>query len=409
MIVYPALLAILCLFTIHTAYSDSRIMVISDPHYLSDSLYQQDNAVFLGNIQAMDGRITQYSRELMDALVRQAAAEQPDALIITGDLSFDGEKASHMELAAYFRQIEDLEIPVWVIPGNHDINAVGPVGFDERGTYPAENVSEEEFIRLYCEFLGDIHPQDGIGLSYAVRISPELQILMIDVSCHDPIAYTNGAFTSEHAAWVRSMLSADGLPIQTITASHHNLLIHSTYRTELYTMYGNQLLIDLMDQNDIILHLSGHLHIQHVQHRENITDAAIQSFCIFPHSYAILTHNSQTGEFTYEVKSVDQDLLPEGFLELSEKWFDRTANVKQLSVLLAHSVPSDAVSVMLDLYDRLHKDYYMGNRKPDRYSIESDPGYALWKKYDPDDLERILALLSEEDQRFFRVTPSAAP
>ncbi len=65
-----------------------------------------------------DGKVTNYIWEITDAFVEEVLNERPDAVILSGDLSYNGEKASHIELAEKLSKIEDAGIPVLVIPGN---------------------------------------------------------------------------------------------------------------------------------------------------------------------------------------------------------------------------------------------------------------------------------------------------
>jgi Icc protein len=52
------------------------------------------------------------------AVFKAVATWQPDALMLTGDLSEDGSAASYQRLAA---QVGQLDIPVCALPGNHDV------------------------------------------------------------------------------------------------------------------------------------------------------------------------------------------------------------------------------------------------------------------------------------------------
>ena len=69
------------------ALSETSVMLITDPHYLSAELFDRDSPYFTGILSGMDGRLTQYGPELMDALDQEVRHRRPDALIITGDLS----------------------------------------------------------------------------------------------------------------------------------------------------------------------------------------------------------------------------------------------------------------------------------------------------------------------------------
>ena len=120
--------------------AETRLMVVSDLHYMAPSLYR-DSALFLKVLRRGDGKITQYGDELLNALLAEIRAQRPDALVVTGDLTYNGERKSHEALADWFRSVEETGVPEWVIPGNHDINVAGPVGFSGEDWFPAEAVT----------------------------------------------------------------------------------------------------------------------------------------------------------------------------------------------------------------------------------------------------------------------------
>ena len=68
------------------AAADTRLMVVSDLHYLEPSLYRGSD-VFLQALRRGDGKAAQYGEELMNALYQTVLYEHPDALIVTGDLT----------------------------------------------------------------------------------------------------------------------------------------------------------------------------------------------------------------------------------------------------------------------------------------------------------------------------------
>ena len=132
----------LCLLAA-SASAETKLMIVSDLHYLEPSLYQ-GSELFLQTLRKGDGKITQYGEQLLSALYQQILAEQPDALIVTGDLTFNGEKKSHEALARFFKTVEKAGVPVWVIPGNHDINAAHPIGYADGMYYGVEAVRPED-------------------------------------------------------------------------------------------------------------------------------------------------------------------------------------------------------------------------------------------------------------------------
>ncbi len=62
--------------------------------------------------------------------VEMILADHPEVVLVTGDLTNDGEKQSAIELAALLQRLEDRGIKVYVINGNHDINSETAVSFE---------------------------------------------------------------------------------------------------------------------------------------------------------------------------------------------------------------------------------------------------------------------------------------
>ena len=133
------------------AAAETKVMAVTDIHYLARPLYE-GSGLFIQALKNGDGKITQYGDELLAALYLEIQAEQPDALLVTGDLSFNGEKQSHLRLAEWFSKVEASGVPVWVIPGNHDIGT-RPIGYTSEGGYWTDGVTAEEFLEMYRDFL----------------------------------------------------------------------------------------------------------------------------------------------------------------------------------------------------------------------------------------------------------------
>lgn len=91
-------------------------------HYFAEKLAGNRCDSFVGMARGGDGRVLEYGWEVMDAFLDDMKEEDPDLLILSGDLTLDGEKASHEELAELLEGLSEAGIEVAVIPGNHDIN-----------------------------------------------------------------------------------------------------------------------------------------------------------------------------------------------------------------------------------------------------------------------------------------------
>ncbi len=363
-------LAVLCLAS--SAFTESRLMVVSDLHYLDPSLYP-DRSLFLQALQRGDGKITQCGEELLAALYREILAERPDALIVTGDLTFNGERKSHTTLSAWFRAVEEAGVPVWVIPGNHDINAPSAVSFTDGSYRRTETVTPAEFSEIYADFL-----KPGIaGFSYPAEISSDLWVVMTDVSWYQDQAQTFGSFTARHAVWLEKTLKhAQEKGVTVITATHHSLLPHTRFARENFLMFGNEEMAALVRRFGVALNLSGHLHIQHIAQEDGLSDAALGAFCIWPHRFAMVTLGGNS-TLTYDAMSLCDRFLPEGFLEMSRHWF---AGIVRNKLAASLTGTDEENALMADYAARFNLAYFSGTYRKDDPAWKEDPAYALWKK-----------------------------
>lgn len=364
------LLVLLLLLLPGAASAETRVMVVSDLHYLAPALYQ-GSEIFLLLLQNGDGKATQYGEDLLSGLYQEILAQRPDALIATGDLTFNGEKESHQALAAWFGAVEEAGVPVWVIPGNHDINIPSPVRFTKYSYEPTEPVTPEQFAEIYRDFL----LPGTVGFSYAAPISDELTAVMMDVAWYQEQAQTFGVFTPEHAAWLEETLRQAG-DTAVITATHHSLLSHTDFSRESYLMFGHEAMAALNRRCGVKLNLSGHLHIQHIVREDGLTDAALGAFCMWPHRYALVT--LRDGALTYEAKALNPDFLPPGTAERTRAWFFDLAKKKiSASGLTGTEAEIDAMAAYAA---RFNQAYFTGEFRGEDETWRQDPAYALWEK-----------------------------
>ena len=353
------------------AFADTKLMVVSDLHYLDPSLYR-GSELFLTALRRGDGKIPQFGEELLSALYQEILRENPDALIVTGDLTFNGEKSSHTALAGWFKTVEDAGVPVWIIPGNHDINTASPVGFADKSWYSVEPVAPEDFAQIYADFM---EPGDA-GFCYTAKVSSSLWVAMTDVSWYQDQAQTFGLFTGRHAAWLENVLkNARDAGAKVITATHHSLLPHTAFSRESFLMFGNETMASLVRQYGVQLNLSGHLHIQHIARENGLADAALGAFCIWPHRYAVVTCSGSGGP-VYESRTLCSQFLPDGFTEMSRKWFYGIAREKAESSVTGSG---DETGVMADYAARFNLAYFSGTYRKEDPAWKDDPAYDLWE------------------------------
>lgn len=160
---------------------EAKIIVASDIHYIAPELIE-DRGYFEELMLGADGKATQYIGEITDAFLAQAIEAKPEAVIISGDLTMNGAKVSHLELAEKLSALTEAGIKVLVIPGNHDITRAA-YRFLSDGVEPAKSVTPEEFREIYKDFgYSGAIAEDEKTLSYVAEINESLRILMLDVN-----------------------------------------------------------------------------------------------------------------------------------------------------------------------------------------------------------------------------------
>ncbi len=87
-----------------------------------------------------------------------------------------------------------------------------------------------------------------------------------------------------------------------LVAGHQNVFQHSIFRGG-YVIQGAQRLQELLRRYGVPLCLSGHLHTQHVQSEDGLTEIATSALCSYPCQYAVLT--AEDGRLRYGTRRLD--------------------------------------------------------------------------------------------------------
>ena len=277
------------------AIPDAALLISSDIHYISPALTDH-GAYFEDMIQNSDGKVMDYIEELTDTLLAEVLDRQPAALILSGDLTFNGARQSHTELAQKLEAVVDAGVPVLVIPGNHDLENRNAASFHGPDFTRVDSVTPEDFARIYarCGYEGALS-RDTASLSYVYEPEAGLRILMLDVNTPD---YVNLA-QAETLAWIESQLrDAQSAGARVVAVSHQNVLQHNSLIVSGYLIENAHDLLRLYDKYGVICNLSGHLHCQHIARSDTgFYDIATSSLAVSPNQYGILTLSANAARY----------------------------------------------------------------------------------------------------------------
>lgn len=331
------------------------LFVATDLHYLAPELTDH-GPCFEQMIARGDGKAMAYSEELVEAFVSQVISQHPDALILSGDLTFNGERASHEALADKLARVTAAGIPVLVIPGNHDLNNRSAARFAGDGYERVDSVMAAEFREIYRAFGYDgALSRDRASLSYVAGISPVLRLLMIDVND----AKAQGEVEAQTLEWAQEQLDKaqrDGCRV--IAVSHQNLLSHSSLISSGFTIGNATALHELYAGAPVLCNLSGHIHVQHMRESEaGIWDIATSSLAVSPNQYGVLMLTEN--ELTYRTETVDvsawaaaKGLTDPNLLNYSgysEAFFKDTARRQALAAVTQDEKPEELADFFADI------------------------------------------------------------
>lgn len=370
----------------NSADDPARVVFATDLHYLSQSLTDNGEG-FMQRITNGDGKVTQYAEPLMDAFVAQLLADPPDALVLGGDLTLNGERQSHIDLAAKLKPLREKGVPVLLIPGNHDTDNFMAAGFAGYERELVETVDQKEFQKLYRKLgYDDALSRDRDSLSYLYPVRSDLWILLLDVN--ESVEFNQ--FSASTLEWMTKQLEAarqQGATVVSVT--HQNLLQHNPHFSGGYVIKGSEQVVALLAEYGVPLNLTGHIHMQQISQSGGLYEAANASLSVTPCQYAQLTFDGDTLDYTTQVVDVsgwaggqgstDPALLD--FAQTARSFFWDTAFSSAKSSLEDWGIAPDHVQQMALFYADLNTDYFGGKASS---RTRDDPAFALWERYEKD-------------------------
>ena len=234
-----------------------RIAVMSDLHYLSPDMIA-DTEDFEHAFNS-DRKLLKESSSVLHEMLERVRADKPDILLVSGDLTKDGEQECHAALAKQLQQLQQ-DVPglkIYVINGNHDIRNYNAKNFNtaDGKAVPATRTEPEDFKRIYDFVYSDptviatFTPAAGNeagSLSYVARPVEGLTIVAMDTcryskentSNGDDEHETSGAISADLEKWViEQTAAAKARGDLVIGLEHHGLVPHFDVQPTILPMY----------------------------------------------------------------------------------------------------------------------------------------------------------------------------
>lgn len=358
-----------------------KIIIASDLHYLDSSLIKEGQLLD-DLLNKGDGKMFHRSEALLQTFVKNVIEQAPDLVLITGDLTLNGERISHDSLKTSLEAIEASGSRVFVIPGNHDINNPSARRYGENYANNVESVTVKDFRKIYSDFgyKGDESVQDPNSLSYLIRANQDQWIFMLDSNRNtqkgENVRDISGYIPDSTLEWMESLL--DGYNGKVTLAMHHNLYKHAPMINKGFTLDNADKLKSFLNKHDINLVLSGHIHIQSLINND-IVEIASSALSVSPNQFGILELNKAS--FDYKTQYLDFSLNDNlNFTQESQAYFLQVARYKIMQRLASSNLDYSDKLKAADIFARLNHFYFSGKPVDRADDYRSEEGYSILKE-----------------------------
>ncbi|CQR46085.1 UDP-2,3-diacylglucosamine hydrolase [Paraliobacillus sp. PM-2] len=294
-----------------TSEQELTMFVTTDWHYLAESL--TDNGVaFQQYLESGDGKQLQDMDEILDTFAYEVNETKPDLVIISGDLTNNGEKASHKAIAKRLAKLEDSGTNVFVIPGNHDIANPWARKFSGSDQVKIDSIKANDFSSIYQDFgYEEALSTDPKSLSYLAAPSENVWLLMLDTNHYTTnknkgYPEINGSLSPETINWIKACFAyAKKKNAHIIPVMHHNLAKHNDALNEGYTLDNKEQVTEILNRYATSFVLSGHIHAQDIHQTGDIYDIVTSALSVYPQQYGVINYDASTQDFMYETKKLN--------------------------------------------------------------------------------------------------------
>lgn len=240
--------------------------VISDTHYYSKRLGTEGRAYELDNQKSQ--KLLARADDVLRAAFRQIARDgRSDIVLLSGDVTNNGEMLCHEEFIELLRELRAAGKRVFVITATHDYNTNGAVYQGDR-KIPTPCAKREGLRELYYEF----GPAQSIAyheesFSYVAQLAEGYRLFALN---DDKNGRGSSGFSCEAMAWIKEQMDdakANGQMI--IPMTHHPAIAPSPFYAMIGKgdmMGGHEAFRERMADGGMPFLFTGHTHMQDISH-----------------------------------------------------------------------------------------------------------------------------------------------
>ncbi|GAA3646669.1 cell wall-binding repeat-containing protein [Asaccharospora irregularis] len=232
-----------------------KIAIISDTHIFPEEYVGNEGPNYLKYVSS-DRKMLKESERILDSSINRILKSDAEIVLIPGDLTKDSEVKAHEILAREIEKLEKAGKEVFVINGNHDINAPDAEKFiavegDENDPNRTDRVEKldgikaSEFEKLYAKYGFDdqnLIANDPNSTSYVARLKPGYRLIAMDTGIYGDNKSdqsTAGKLQEDtRLKWILDQIKEANKAGDTVIGmSHHGIVEHFNGQGKMFAPY----------------------------------------------------------------------------------------------------------------------------------------------------------------------------
>ena len=262
-------------------YSPLKLNILTDTHYFSKENGTSGKAYDFANLKSQ--KLLADSAEVLQTAFDQIAADnETDILIISGDVTNNGEYNSHAEFISMLRDFKAKGKCVYVLTATHDFRSEGYTdGYNGDKTYKVPAAKREELFEMYREF----GPDEALSvhmpsMSYIVQLCDGYRLFALN---DDTNLSGKSGFSDDCFAWITEQVKKAKEDNQFIIAMTHHPLIAPSPLYEIIgrgDMLGDyKMRIDQLANLGVQFMFTGHTHIHNISAYQSEQGNVLYDIC----------------------------------------------------------------------------------------------------------------------------------
>ena len=276
--------------------------LITDTHFFKNSLGARGEEYdkFMRFEQKCFAETENINRSVFDWL---KTADEADIVLVAGDLSFNGEKESHLGFIELLKELKESGKKIFVVTADHDFKDA-PFAFDETGRLTPEGTKRDELFDLYYDYgFGEAIAIDRKHLSYVAQLGEGVRLLALNND------YDGREYDKEQLEWIREQAQKAKDDGQIMFAMNHYPLLpgQPLFSVIPSAVQKNSSAVTTM-LADLGVHLvfTGHMHNQSINLKVTPSGSKFYDVCTgsIIADPAIIRHVTIKEDNTVDIKSI---------------------------------------------------------------------------------------------------------